>query len=195
MPVEHKLPIWEGEDNRKKIFHVLWRRSLTFIDLYYETGFSRSTLSSHLKELQKENVIEKAVENGKIVYRTTLNEERLVSELKRSTYDVLVSLLSQIDPFIGKTIEMYLKVLVKFWIWANKKVVEGGPQSLEAEECLRKMIELLESESPDYLPKKAIEELKRPSKETLDRFKELMNTRANIEQYRDLLRNWKVEKS
>ena len=77
MPVKYRYPEWEREDNRTKIFSTIFDKSMTFMELKNHTGFAKSTLSSHLKELQELGIIEKALVNDRVVYQTSLNEEAL----------------------------------------------------------------------------------------------------------------------
>jgi DNA-binding transcriptional regulator GbsR (MarR family) len=93
MPEKEKRPIWERQDNRKKVFSALLRKPMTFTELLETTNLSKATLSSHLKKLQKENMIERTID--KRIYRVILNENRLIDEIKATTFDVLMELLKE----------------------------------------------------------------------------------------------------
>jgi len=71
MPIKHKLPEWERQDNKTKVLLKILEKPLTFTELLKETGFSRSTLTQHLKDLRKAKEIEKAIENNRVIYKLT----------------------------------------------------------------------------------------------------------------------------
>ena len=71
MPTKHKLPQWERQDNRAEVLSKILEQSLTFTELLKETGFSRSTLTQHLKDLQRTADVEKAIENNRVIYKPT----------------------------------------------------------------------------------------------------------------------------
>ena len=71
MPVKHRLPEWERQDNKKKVLSKIIEKPLRFEELLKETKLSRSTLTQHLKDLRKNNEIEKAVKNNKVIYKPT----------------------------------------------------------------------------------------------------------------------------
>lgn len=121
------MPAWERQDNRREIFLTLFDKSLTFTELLKETGFSRSTLSKHLKDLQDAKVVEKAIEKGKVVYRTTLNEERILSELKKTTFNSIMRLISMYYPELHRLTELHLRLNVKSVILSKKRKAEGKP--------------------------------------------------------------------
>jgi len=70
---EHKKLV--EESNRKLILRELANNDLTFTELKKTTGFSSSTLTSHLKKLEEDDVIYKDYnrENNKIVYKVIDN--------------------------------------------------------------------------------------------------------------------------
>jgi len=136
MPERGQRPEWERENNRTQIIFTLLEKSLTFTELLNETGLARSTLSNHLKELQEQQIIEKAIENGRVVYRTMLNEEIIESEMQIATYDLLLKLLSKERPGAG----LFLKLLVKWSVHAriiNKKREIEGKKPLTKDELIK----------------------------------------------------------
>ena len=66
---EHKKLV--EESNRKLLLRELAKKNLTFTELKQSTGFSSSTLTSHLKKLEEDEAIFKDYdrENNKIVYK------------------------------------------------------------------------------------------------------------------------------
>lgn len=126
MPIKGKLPEWEREDNRAKIFFTLIQNPLTFTEILNETRLSRSTLTQHLKDLQKQQVVEKAIMHGKVVYRPTLDEEGMLNEIKRASFDGLLSLISAINRNLAMSIEVLLRVLVKYTVYFKTKELRDG---------------------------------------------------------------------
>ena len=62
----------------QKIRRNDFEKSLTFTELLGETGFAKSTLTTHLSDLKESGIIEKALEKDRVVYRLTLNEEKIL---------------------------------------------------------------------------------------------------------------------
>ena len=138
MPVKYRRPEWEREDNRTIIFTTLFEKSMTFTELRGETGFAKSTLSNHLKDLQAYGAIKKALENDRVVYRTTINEKVLESEFKRVSFDWFLKLISLENPELVELIETMMRLVIKYFIVLKKRALEGIPQlPLDANEVVQ----------------------------------------------------------
>lgn len=133
MPEKGKLPAWEREDNRSKIFTLLLDESYTFGELLNEVELSRSTLSAHLSDLQEDGLIEKAIENNRVVYRTTLDEKVIELEMKNLSYDWIREFLYDTIPSIGMFVDISIKILIMEKIWMRQRKFEGNPPSQEEE--------------------------------------------------------------
>lgn len=132
MPIKGKLPEWEKESNRAKIFFTLIQNPLTFTKILNEIGLARSTLTQHLKDLQQQQVVEKAIMNGRVVYRLILDEEKMLDEIKRASFDGLLSLISAINRELAMFIEMLLRILVKSTVYfKTRELVDGKKPSAE----------------------------------------------------------------
>jgi len=111
MPKKHKLPEWERLENRQKIYLTLLGKPLTFTELQKKTGFARSTLSQHLKDMLKSGVINKAIKDGKVVYITAKDKHKIESELLKLRLNAFLEFVSKTDPNIYEK----LKSLVDTW--------------------------------------------------------------------------------
>ena len=127
MPVKGKLPRWERSDNRSVIFKKVLDKSQTFTELLNDTGFSRATLSNHLTVLQDEGLIEKALEDGRVVYTSILDEEKIKSEFKKMNYDFLIEMLDEQTPSLGLFFQMLMIWVVKSQILQKRRILEGKP--------------------------------------------------------------------
>jgi DNA-binding transcriptional ArsR family regulator len=105
LPVKNKLPQWERMENRTKLFTTILQNSLTFTELLNETGFSRATLTNHLKDLRQDGIIEKTIENNRVVYSITLDENRLESEIKKIGFDILFDFVYEEHPKVAFYVE------------------------------------------------------------------------------------------
>jgi len=133
MPVLWKSPEMEKLDNRSRILSILLNKSLTFTEVLKESELSRATVSKHLDELQKLEVIEKAIENDRVVYRLTPNEEALESELLKTNYDFLLKILSSIDPGMELLMRISTKLTTHLIILNRKRMIDGKPPITEEE--------------------------------------------------------------
>ena len=150
MPVKYKRPEWEKVDNRTRIYAILLERSLTFTELLNETGFARSTLTNHLNDLMEYEAIEKAFEIGHVVYRATIDEKIIESELKKWQYDWIQNFLTKSHPSIGIFLDAIMKILIKELIWFKQRKIEGNPPSRD--EQIKKILELSKIEfTPEYI--------------------------------------------
>lgn len=168
MPKKGKLPKWEREDNRSKLFSTILRNPLTFTEILDKSELSRSTLTQHLKDLQKEQVIEKTILAGKVVYRPILDEEIMLKEVKRASFDGLLSLISKINLDFGRYIEVLLRILVKLTIYIkNRELIEGKKTSSDEIKAFLKNLN-----KSQLLPRKIDENLDqyklKPFLETID---------------------------
>lgn len=148
MPVKDRYPEWEREDNRTKIFSTIFKESMTFTELRNHTGFAKSTLSSHLKELKEYGVIEKALENDRVVYRTSLNEEALEAEFKRKNFDSILHYLLQSSPEIGVWFKVSMKLAVRTIIFNKKRELDGKPP-LPDDEVYENVWQIVKKEIPE----------------------------------------------
>lgn len=141
MPRKGKLPEWEREDNRAKIFRQIFQNPSTFTETLSATGFSRSTLTQHLKDLQKQQIVEKAVIDGRVVYQLTLDEERMLDEIKRASFDGLLSLISAFNQELALFIEALLRLLVKSTVYFKTKELADGkkPSAEEMRTFIKKL--------------------------------------------------------
>lgn len=148
MPKKGTKPKWEKEENRKIIFLDLLREPLSFTELLEKTQLSRGTLAYHIRELEKERIIERVRKNGKRVYQTVLDEEKITDELKSVHFDVLLELVSE---NLGSTFvelwKAYLTSLTKVIIYFKKRQLEGKP-SLSPQEVVNQTITIIESTTP-----------------------------------------------
>jgi DNA-binding transcriptional ArsR family regulator len=125
MPEKGKLPEWERMDNRTTIFTTIMDESLTFTELLNKTNLSRATLSSHLSDLQDDELIEKALENGRVVYQITFNEEKIETEFKKIGYDLLFDIIDSENPKLGIMLRVLMKLLVKITINVKHSSLHG----------------------------------------------------------------------
>ena len=124
VPVKSKKPEWERLENRQKIYLTLLRGPLTFTELQKGTGFARSTLSQHLKDMFKSGVINKAIKNGKVVYITVKDKHKIESELLKLRLNAFLEFVSKTDPNIYER----LKDLVDAWFDG----ISRGEKALDA---------------------------------------------------------------
>ena len=145
-------PEWEKENNRTQIIFSLIDKPLSFTELLDNTGLARSTISNHLKELQKDNVITKALLNGRVVYRITFSEDILEEEIIKANFDVILNLIFKTNPIIGLFIKSMIKSNVKTVTIINKRILEGKPPLSEnelSEEVAKAVADDLEKENLD----------------------------------------------
>lgn len=145
MPKRGQKPEWESDENKKRIFIALLNRPASFTELLKQFGFSTATLTKHLRVLEKEKVIERTIEKGR-VYRVVLNEETILSELKSMHFNTLLALISNIYPDLAKLWEGYLKSLTKVVIQFKKRELEGKLR-LSAKELMIQTMEIIQSTS------------------------------------------------
>ena len=113
----------ESDENKKRVFISLLKRSASFKELLEQLRFSTATLSKHLRTLEKEKVSERAIEKGR-VYRVVLNEETILSELKSMHFDMFLELLVEIDSDFS--------IYAKFWMKFLRSLTKGN-NSLQKE--------------------------------------------------------------
>ena len=113
----------------------------TFTKLLSETTFSRATLSRHLRDLCEGQIIEKAVVNNRVVYRTALNEQRLMEEIKRISFDGILSFISLISKDLATLVETTIRFIVKGIIHFKQieLVEDRTPSPAEMEEFYKKL--------------------------------------------------------
>jgi len=147
-----------GEENYQKAFFSIFHEPATFSELLSKTGFSRATLTSHLKGLEEDGLIERRFKDGKRVYQTKpLDEETIVAELKISYFDFFSQLLSRFIPDAKERIDMFLKSLAKEIIQFRKDVVEHGQ-----EKALKLAKKRLEQRSKPQEPLKTLKIIEAP---------------------------------
>jgi len=155
MPKKGKLPEWEKDENKRHLFRLILAKPASFKELLEQTTTmfsSTATLSKHLNTLEKQGLIEKAIEKGKTVYRATLNEETLLSEIRAMSFDMLLGILSVTAPDLAKIWEVFPKALTKVIIHFKKRKVEGKP-SLSPQEVVNQTIKIIESTTPPEILK------------------------------------------
>lgn len=108
MGFEHKQ-VGMREEGQVKIIRALLEKPLTFTELIKGTGFSKPTLSNHLKVLRVEKVIEKALdEMDRVVYRITIDHKRLYQEFKVVAFDTVLDVLERTYPKIRLLVEVFI---------------------------------------------------------------------------------------
>ncbi len=129
MPKKGKLPEWEKEDNRKKIFLELLNQPLSHKELLETLQISRGTLSVHLRELETDKIIERTRRNGKRLYQIIFDdEERIMDELKSIHFDLLLKMLADlVDPLIAEVWKSYSESLLRGIIFFKKRRLMGVP--------------------------------------------------------------------
>lgn len=183
MPERGKRSEWEREDNRTKLFYTLLNKPRTFTELLEETEFARSTLTKHLKYLSQRQIIERAIEDDRIVYRIIYDEERLLSEIRSMHYDLIIEIISQVEPLLAILLESYFNSLVKVMIHFNKMKIEGK-REISTKEVLWRTADLIESESPPEfidLIQPRLDLFKAPSKELVEQFEQLRKKLEHVE--------------
>lgn len=131
MPIKGKLPELEKRGNRSKIYITLLESPLSFTELLKKTQLSRGTLAQHLRDMEQEGAIRRTRRNGKRVYKTVWDEEKVIGELKTFHFDMLVQLLLRFVPSAKEGIENYLKSLAKEMIQYQIDVFEFGEEEAE----------------------------------------------------------------
>jgi DNA-binding transcriptional ArsR family regulator len=100
--------------SREKIITLLLEKPYTFTELYDLTGFSRSTLTGHLKVLQKDIMIEKKLdETDRVVYRLTLDSDKLEQEMMYFALETVMAYLNKYQPKIGLLMMLVIKASLK----------------------------------------------------------------------------------
>ena len=124
MPEKERLSEWEKQNNRKKVFSALLRKSMTFSELLETTSLSKATLSSHLKKLQEEHMIERTID--KRIYKVILNENTLMDEIKATTFDVLMEFLKESNQLdVAQILEKMVRITTATIIDLKKKEALG----------------------------------------------------------------------
>lgn len=182
MPKKGKLPEWEKQDNRKKIFLTLFGEPTTFTELLRKLPISRGTLSEHLKELESEKIIGKTRRNGKRVYQVILgDEEKIMDELKAIHFDLLLEMLGEfVDPLLGEVFKSYLESLLRNIIYFKKRELIGE-RRLSAQELMVNSFEIIKKGASPRLQKmmnvnEIIEGLKSAPESTFDELESYRST-------------------
>ncbi|MDH5746123.1 MAG: winged helix-turn-helix domain-containing protein [Candidatus Bathyarchaeota archaeon] len=128
MPIKGKLPELEKMGNRSKIYMTLLENPLSFTELLEKTQLSKGTLAQHLRDMEQEEVIRRIRRNGKRVYKTVWDKEKVIAELKTFHFDMLIQLLSRFIPGAKEGIENYLKSLAKEIVQYQIDVFEYGDE-------------------------------------------------------------------
>ncbi|MEM4973460.1 MAG: winged helix-turn-helix domain-containing protein [Candidatus Hadarchaeales archaeon] len=111
MPKKGKRPAWEREENRTRIYLAILGKPSTFAELKKETGLAPSTLTLHLREMKASGIIEKAIENDRVVYRTVEDRAKMEDELLKLRLQSFLELVHRTNP------ELYekMKALLDKW--------------------------------------------------------------------------------
>jgi DNA-binding MarR family transcriptional regulator len=168
MPRKNLKPEWEKEENRKIVFITLLNEPSSFTELLNKLSMSRGALSTHLKELEKEKVIERTRRNGKRVYQIIFDdEERLRNELKSVNYDLLIHIVSKyINPELAEAFNSLLDSLTNVIIYFKKRELMNEPD-LSFKELHVKLYEIMKkSASPRIQKLMHIDEILKGLKET-----------------------------
>jgi len=154
MPKKGKLPEWEREENRKKIFLTLLKDPLTFTELLKTLPISRGTLAGHLKDLEEANIIERTRRKGKRVYQVIFgDEEKIMDEIKSAHFDLLLKILSDFtDPLIFDIWKSYSECLLRGIIYFKRRELMGEPR-LSAKELHIKSFEIMKAADTPSLQK------------------------------------------
>lgn len=118
-----------GKENRETILFTIAKQPVIFKELVEKcpTIKSRATLSKHLKDLQEDGIIEKAISNGKVVYQIkSFDEETVLAELKIGFFDSFSEILSLVFPSVEERVIMFLKSLSKEIVQYRKDVIDHG---------------------------------------------------------------------
>jgi len=125
MPVEGKTPSQEGVDNRTKIYNIILEKPLTFTELLEESNISKSSFNNHLNSLLDEGLAKKSLLDNKVVYVSTLDEEKLYNYFKQLSFDILVREFSDYYPEISILLKLYTRVLARSYIFDKKNEMEN----------------------------------------------------------------------
>lgn len=151
MPIKGKLPEWEKEENRKKIFFTLLEEPLSFTKLLNTLSISRRTLSEHLKDLEKEKIIVRTRRNDKRVYQVIFDDkEKIMNELKSTHFDLLLKTLSHFtDPLIIELWRSYSESILKGIVYFKEREVMQHTRAralrLSAKEIMIKSFEIMKT--------------------------------------------------
>jgi len=168
MPKKGKIPEWEREENRTRIFLTLLKEPKTFTELLKALPISRGTLAGHLKNLEEKKIIERTRKEGKRVYQVIFeDEERIIDEIKAAHFDLLLIILSDLtDPLIVEIWRSYSEYLLRSIIFLKRRELMGEPR-LTAKELHIKSLEMMKVTDTPKLQKLF------PVDEILKRFREM----------------------
>jgi DNA-binding MarR family transcriptional regulator len=113
--------------SREKIITFLLDKPYTFTELLGLTGYSRSTLTSHLKALQGDKVIEKKLdEDDGAVFSLTLDSDRLLLEMKSFAFETVMAYLNTFQPQVGVLMRVVVKAAIKTRLQYDSSRLKGG---------------------------------------------------------------------
>jgi len=99
----------ERKTRREAVVNLLFQRSYRYNDLFKASGFgSKSTLNNHLDSLQKEGIVEKAIEHNETVYRLNLDSDTLLSESKNMLFDILLESFDKLFPGLQTVVNGFI---------------------------------------------------------------------------------------
>jgi predicted transcriptional regulator len=168
MPEKGKLPQWEKEENRKKVFLELLKTPMSHKDLLETLKISRGTLSKHLRDLEEDGIIGKTRRNGKRVYQIIFDdEEKIMDELKAMHFDLLLKLLSDfVDPLFVEFWKSYSESILRGIIYFKKRAIMGSPELSIREMNLQVYETIKKSASPRMQKMMYVDEILNGLKET-----------------------------
>ena len=166
MPKKGKQPEWEKGDNRKRILLTLWKQPHSHKELLETLQISRGTLSTHLRNLEEEEIIRKTRRNGKRVYEVIFDdEERIRNEVYSMNFEMLLDLMSDTDTLFAETWRSFSESLIKEIIYFKKRRLMDEPR-LSAKELLLKTYEIIRNTASSSVRKQIhIDEILEGTKE------------------------------
>jgi predicted transcriptional regulator len=183
-PKSGLTPEWEKDENKKKIYLTLLKKRLTFSELMKETNLSTATLSSHLKNLQTKKIIQRTIWKGKRVYEIIPDEEKIASEFKAFSLEILLEIFEEMEPIVAKTWKAFTECLIKEATYFKKREMLGEPR-LSAKELFIKTYEIIDSTTPSEVKKslgvgEVLEKL-RKTPEDAPEFQDFERIRKSVE--------------
>lgn len=98
-----------ASDNRAKIYLSIMTKPMRFDEIVDKTHLSRSTVNNHLHNLVNEGFLEKETQDGRLVYKITLNRERISEELKKDMFISLFTAAAHFFPTLEAKVNAMLE--------------------------------------------------------------------------------------
>ena len=169
-----------ARDNRAKIYFSLITKPMNFDEIVDETHLSRRTVNNHLHSLVNEGFLEKEMHEGKLVYKITLNKERILEELKK---DMFISLMTAAAHFFP-TLEAKVNTIIEEF--ANDVFIsihEGTINGVKKRNITQEVFDVLTEEAKKKEMLYAFREstIKKLSKKYPEAMKELLESEKKNE--------------